>query len=294
MLVGTSFYFYFSKQSKPEDVITTLVPSIQEDLVKEEPEEIPEEDKQEPVNEEEKNPTNSGNNSKSDTELTIETEEIADIHIVGLGDSLTKGTGDPDKEGYIQSVASDIQKTLQKDVSVKNFGIKGYKSEQLVKKLEKEDVRRNLEYADYVFLSIGGNDILKIVEYNFFNLNVDLFETGEQEFKKNLFIIIQTIRLINPNANIFLVGLFNPFHNFFEDIEETDLVVQEWNRTIQTVSMINENTEFVPINDIFQNTEEQLFADDLLHPNDNGYQRIADRIQIYLDINDGTNIHIEE
>jgi lysophospholipase L1-like esterase len=225
-------------------------------------------------------------------EIIIENDEISDIHIVGLGDSLTKGVGDPDKEGYIQEVARVLEESLQQEVSVKNFGIRGYKSEQLVKKLEQEDVQKNLEHADYVFLTIGGNDILKIVEYNFFNLHVNLFAEGKLEFKKNLFIIVQTIRSINPDAKIFMMGLFNPLHNFFEDIKEIDQVIQEWNKTIQEVVLINGNTNFIPINDIFQSSDETLFADDLLHPNRQGYQKITDRVLLFLDVKD--TIQIEE
>lgn len=290
IIISAIIFFFLPKDSKDE-VIPAFAPKIKQakedgkapeknaDNKKDTEEKEQDGTKREDTKEQEKE-------KETKKDLVVEQDKIADIHIVGLGDSLTKGVGDPDKEGYIQSVAREMEKYLQEDVSVKNFGIRGYKSEQLVEKLEQDEVQKNLEQADYIFLTIGGNDILNIVEYNFFDLDLELFVKGEQDYQKNLFIIIQTIRSINPDAKIFILGLFNPFHNFFEDIKEIDLVIQEWNKTIQGVTLINENTEYIPINDIFLNTNKNLFSDDLLHPNRLGYQKISERVLLYLDIKD--------
>jgi lysophospholipase L1-like esterase len=210
---------------------------------------------------------------------------IEDIHIVGLGDSLTKGSGDKTKSGYIHPVAQYIQEQSEDNVSLKNFGIHGLPSEKLVKKVDEEKVREHIENADHIFVTIGGNDILNIVEYNFFSLNMNLFQTGKQRYRKNMFVIVQTIRAMNPNANIYLIGMFNPFHNFFQDIKEIDGVIEEWNKTAELVAEINNNTVYIPIDDIFlEEGSEELFSNDKLHPNQKGYIKMANRVQEYLDL----------
>ncbi len=250
-------------------------------------EEIPKKDdqvKEPPPREEEQEDAKDDQTPKDDP---VEETVIEDIHIVGLGDSLTKGSGDKQKEGYINPVARYIQENSDDLVSLKNFGIHGLPSDKLTAKMEEEDVQDHIREADHVFVTIGGNDILNIVEYNFFSLNMDLFETGQQRYRRNLFVIVQTIRTLNPTANIYLVSMFNPFHNFFQDIKEIDGVVNDWNSTAQTVAEINNNTNYIPINDLFlEDGSERLFANDKLHPNHEGYLKIAERIQNYLVLDD--------
>ncbi|WP_408006143.1 GDSL-type esterase/lipase family protein [Pseudalkalibacillus sp. A8] len=254
-------------------------PSIEEEFPKED-----EQVEEPPPKEEEKEDSKDDQKPKDEP---VEETVIEDIHIVGLGDSLTKGSGDKQKEGYINPVARYIQENSDDLVSLKNFGIHGLPSDKLAAKMEEEDVQNHIREADHVFITIGGNDILNIVEYNFFSLNMDLFETGQQRYRRNLYVIVQTIRTLNPSANIYLVSMFNPFHNFFQDIKEIDGVVNDWNSTAQTVAEINDNTTYIPINDLFlEEGSERLFANDKLHPNHEGYLMIAERIQNYLVIDD--------
>ncbi|MGP4079709.1 GDSL-type esterase/lipase family protein [Pseudalkalibacillus sp. R45] len=259
-----------------------LNPSIEE--------EFPREDEQvteDPPSEDEDKKDEKPKDDQKETDEPVDETVIEDVHIVALGDSLTKGSGDKTKEGYIQPVARYIQENSDDLVSLKNFGIHGLPSDKLAAKMDEEEVQDHIREADHVFITIGGNDILNIVEYNFFSLNMDLFETGQQRYRKNLFVIVQTIRTLNPNANIYLVSMFNPFHNFFQDIKEVDGVINDWNSTAKTVAEINDNTLYVPIDDLFiEEGSEKLFANDKLHPNQEGYLKMADRIENYIQLED--------
>jgi lysophospholipase L1-like esterase len=189
------------------------------------------------------------------------------------------------KGGYIHPVSQYIQEESEESVSMKNFGIHGLPSEKLVEKVNEENVRTHIAAADHVFITIGGNDILNIVEYNFFSLNMDLFDAGRERYRNNLFVIIQTVRSINPDADIYLIGLFNPFHNFFQDIDEVDGVIAEWNATVELVAELNDQTEYIPIDDLFiEEGSEELFSSDKLHPNQKGYIKMANRIIEYIEL----------
>ncbi|WP_349410643.1 GDSL-type esterase/lipase family protein [Pseudalkalibacillus sp. SCS-8] len=246
----------------------------------------PSNDEEEKTKDDEKQNDEGEKKGKKDDKSEEVTEAvIEDIHIVGLGDSLTKGSGDKTKGGYIHPVSQYIQENSEDPVSMKNFGIHGLPSEKLVKKVDKENVQEHIKSADHVFITIGGNDILNIIEYNFFSLNMDLFETGKERYRKNLFVIVQTIRTLNPDANIYLIGLFNPFHNFFQDIKEIDGVIGEWNDTAEMVAEINEKTYYIPIDDLFTDEDsDALFSNDKLHPNQKGYSKMANRIQDYVQL----------
>ncbi|MCF6137252.1 GDSL-type esterase/lipase family protein [Pseudalkalibacillus berkeleyi] len=264
----------FINKEEP-DTDPVIGPILDDPLPDKENEEEP------PKDEEEKEEKKKDDNKPEE----VTEDVIEDVHIVGLGDSLTKGSGDKTKGGYIHPVAQHIQENSDEPVSLKNFGIHGLPSSKLVKKVEEEKVREHIKQADHVFITIGGNDILNIVEYNFFSLDMDVFETGKQRYRKNMFVIVQTIRALNPDANIYVLGMFNPFHNFFQDIKEIDGVIDEWNQTAELVTDINEKTQYIPIDDLFlEEGSDHLFSNDKLHPNQKGYIKMANRVQEYLDL----------
>ncbi|WLD95283.1 GDSL-type esterase/lipase family protein [Alkalihalobacillus sp. AL-G] len=263
----------------PEQSTPVTGPIINAPAPDKEPEEKKKKDKEQEKPQEE---TKADKKEKVDEQPVPETI-IEDIHVIGLGDSLTKGSGDKTDKGYIQPVSQYIRESTNEEVSLKNFGIHGYPSNKLVKKMQDEEVQKHIEEADYVFVTIGGNDILDIVEYNFFSLNMDVFDAGLERYRKNLFVIIQSIRSQNPDAEIYLVGIFNPFHNFFQDIDEVDHVIEEWNNTIELVAELNGNTTYIPVQDLFIGEDSKdLFSSDKLHPNHQGYLKMAERIEEYI------------
>lgn len=208
-----------------------------------------------------------------------------DLHIVAAGDSLTQGVGDSTNSGgYIPYLAEHLEseKTIR-NANFDNFGVRGNRSDQLLKRLENKNVQSSLGEADIIILTIGGNDLMKVVKENFSNLRLNQFQIGQKEFAEQLQEILTAIRKQNQEAPIVLVGLYNPFYNWFADVEEMNQIVDEWNVESNSIVGMDGNAYFVDIHDIFLNNEENLLYTDYFHPNDRGYQLIADRIYGLLD-----------
>ncbi|PFG13128.1 SGNH/GDSL hydrolase family protein [Bacillus sp. es.036] len=217
-------------------------------------------------------------------------DEPKKIRIVGLGDSLTKGVGDHAKEGYIGYVSDKyFEKDQDATVTLKNYAITGSETKDLLKRLEQETVRNGVQKADYIFLTIGGNDLFGVVKNHFMNLDQQFFTLQKKIYLENLTTILATIRNLNPDAPIYFTGLFNPFSKAFGDIPEMNEIVDDWNQGSRSTVSDTTDATFVPVADLFLESEENLLYEDAFHPNDDGYHLMGDRIVSYLKENNVAN-----
>lgn len=203
-----------------------------------------------------------------------------DITIVSAGDSLTQGVGDStNRGGYIPYLKEKLENDKGiSDAEFYNFGVKGNRSDQLLKRLDSSKVKTAIGEADIVIVTIGGNDMMKVVRENFSSLNMKAFKKQNQLFKDNLDDALVKIRKENPNSLIVLVGLYNPFISWFANINEINEIVDEWNTASKEILEKYPNTFFVEIDDIFQKNAKDLLYTDYFHPNDKGYELIAGRV----------------
>ncbi|WP_249927521.1 GDSL-type esterase/lipase family protein, partial [Heyndrickxia sporothermodurans] len=136
-----------------------------------------------------------------------------DLTIVSVGDSLTQGIGDStNKGGYIPYLAKDLETMrMIKKVNFQNFGVRGNRTDQLLKRLQQKELGASISKADLVIITIGGNDIMKVFKDNFSELEMSKFNQALIGYKQRLNNIIKTIRKKNPHAGIVLIGLYNPF-----------------------------------------------------------------------------------
>ncbi|AST91749.1 SGNH/GDSL hydrolase family protein [Sutcliffiella cohnii] len=200
--------------------------------------------------------------------------------IVFFGDSLTEGIGDRTNNGgytsYIKEYYED--KLYIDNVKETNLGVKGNRTTHLLARLENEEIQSSLQNADVIFITIGGNDLMKVIRENFLSLTFPLFEKEQQLYGARLTEVLEKTRSINENATIYLIGLFNPFYQFFQEIDEFNQVVTDWNDT--SISVLNQfnDIQFIQVQDIFLQPEEDLLYDDQFHPNENGYRLIGERV----------------
>lgn len=202
-----------------------------------------------------------------------------DLQIVALGDSLTEGVGD-EEGGYVAFIEQYLENRDDVNkVFVHNFGKRGLRSTQLADvMINNESV---IQQADLIFITIGGNDMMKVVRSHFLSLTYDLFVKEQQAFASRLDEQLQLLRHINRDAYIVLIGLYNPFSSAFPNIPEMDEVIHMWNEGSKEVISRYDRTLFVPIADLFEGRDDVLY-DDQFHPNNLGYERMAKRIYEYL------------
>lgn len=144
------------------------------------------------------------------------------LHYVALGDSIAYGYGldNPDEESYVGKISRYLEGKYDY-VLTANLGCNGQKSEELLDILKNpgnenyRKYRASIQYADIITLSIGSNDLLKLIELK---LNIEeMIEKGDekyqracQQFAVNFPEIIRAIHEINPNVEIYANNIYNP------------------------------------------------------------------------------------
>lgn len=260
-----------------------------------------------PVSDDERN-TNSNNedenNNEEDNEEEKEdssiTERVTDIisdviqnatdyfankesNVVAIGDSLTEGVGDETNNGGYIGIIDEIVNDKKHVATFENFGKRGNRSDQMLERMDYPDINEALEDADIILITIGANDIMKIVRENITDLKIEEFKEERNHYEERLRVIFDEMVERNGDAEIYLLGFYNPFKQYFH-IKELDTIVDEWNKTGEDLSREYDQITFIPTKDLFDEgeEEEELLSDDNFHPNFDGYQKMAKRVLEYV------------
>jgi len=169
----------------------------------------------------------------------------SDATILAFGDSITYGYGVKEEESY----PSKLQKRT--GVRVINAGVSGEESSEGLLRLPKFLEQK----PDLVILCHGGNDIIR--------------KRSEDELKANLIEMIETIK--RSGAKVLLVGVpdfgllgFKTHSIYAEVADETEVFFED-----------------EVLSDVLSKNELKI---DYIHPNEKGYEIIADRLEQYLKI----------
>ncbi|MBM6613750.1 SGNH/GDSL hydrolase family protein [Desemzia sp. RIT804] len=227
-------------------------------------------------------------------EQTLPEDVTHSIELVAIGDSLTEGVGDSlSSGGYVSRIAELLEEKEEiADVTTQNFGVSGNRSDQVLSRMETmPEIKTAVESSDVVTFSVGGNDVIRIFKNELLNVQLDSFKQPLQAYQENLTKMIQLVREWNPKAAIYIFGIYNPYAIYFSEIEEMQRIVDEWNQATQNIATEFSDTYYVPIDSAFavkdtnnlaqtKETNEvinnpYLYEEDLFHPNDAGYSRMA-------------------
>jgi lysophospholipase L1-like esterase len=221
-----------------------------------------------------------------------------DITIVALGDSLTKGTGDTSGDGgYVGRSAKKLGVILKKPVHVSNQAVNGWRADNLLNSLEEPNIQNLIKNADIIMLTIGGNDLNHASDNPIDVTDTKIKATpaptqtpvsnpdiNYAEIKKSLSAsetklatILTKIATLNAKAKIVYVGLYNPYY-VQDTTKEGTAILQDWNLKATQVSNGYANMVIVPTFDLFQFDIKSYLYIDEFHPNEKGYERIADRV----------------
>ena len=228
------------------------------------------------------------------------------LRISAVGDSLTEGVGDTTHTGgYVPLIQTGLSESYPIDVvQADNFGKSGDRSDQILKRIKKnEEMQTSIRNADVILVTVGGNDLMKVIQSRIFSkLSLKKFVKPREKYQKQLEKMYEEIRLLNPEAPIYQLGIYNPFYKSFSEIEEMQEIVDYWNEGSKEFVDQLDNAYFVPINDEIYNglpdmnstlstsdsTEvkmdknvinDLISQEDSYHPNNLGYQIIANAFQ---------------
>ena len=201
------------------------------------------------------------------------------VLVVGLGDSLTEGIGDEYKRSGYFGRLTDAMSNWKgvKEVQVDNLAKKGRRSDQLLKQLKDPEVQEFLKKADIIVFTIGGNDLMKIVKRDLFNLKTKPFYDELEQYSARIDEVYGIIRALNNDAIIIAGGLYNPLSNIMDETVEFEEILDSWNNAIEARAVLDDKSCFVPVRDLFNSNVNMVYHTDFFHPNAKGYEEMANR-----------------
>lgn len=209
------------------------------------------------------------------------TKQGETIEYLALGDSLTRGVGDQyDRYGYTGRLSEALEEWPEvKEVVLDNRGKNGRRSDQLLALLKKGYYDEELQAADFISVSVGGNDVMKIVKKDLLNLKADAFLKEIPKYYDRYYQIIEEIRKRNADVPIMLVGFYNPFLMITDEPSEFEVIMDGFNGAIEKIAEEDVNACFVPVADLFETDLDMVYHTDFFHPNATGYENITNRIK---------------
>lgn len=237
----------------------------------------------------------------------------------GVGDTTKQG-------GYPMRVATLIAKKTDVPTTSINFGKEGDRSDQIMVRLANSKEQQNeLKKANAILVTAGGNDLLKVLQKAIIGHSAAYVDSTVTktvpQYEHNLKKLLQTIRQYNNHAPIFLFGNYNPLYVYFPSFETINKSVTSYNQVNK--SLVQEyGGYYVPIFEQltygqYQNTHARkgliseaklsnvsfltvlanpqnlngeknkfLSPSDHFHPNDQGYNLMANRLVQKMLLND--------
>ena len=146
----------------------------------------------------------------------------------------------------------------QLNIRIENYGKKGNRTDQLLKRLDQDDIASSIKKADIVLITIGANDIMKVVKDNLLNLTTEPFNRELEGYQERLRAIFHKIKERNPDVHIYLIGFYNPFEQYFDNIEDVGKIVTNWNEAGKAVTEEFEHVSYIPTADLFVPSDTEI------------------------------------
>jgi lysophospholipase L1-like esterase len=194
---------------------------------------------------------------------------------VAIGDSLAVGVGA--RSGYVDRYASHIRTDTGARVDVVNLGHSGETSSQLLYALRKDaSMRRALSAAEIITFNIGINDLGHAGEAHENetcggNNNEECLRRAVETFEENWDAIIAELLSLRSTDDTIIRTAGIGYTPRVEEVFKP--YVEEVNRHIAATAADNDIPYAQPT------LGKEYISPDGVHPNDNGYEIIADRLR---------------
>ncbi|MGM0805753.1 MAG: stalk domain-containing protein [Bacillota bacterium] len=223
---------------------------------------------------------------------------------LALGDSLAAGQTPYLKigKGYTNMIAENLKEIGFLHSFSKQYAFSGYTSQKVLQDIQNDvrkgtndttGIRGNIAKSDVITLDAGANDLLRKMKRTDQGLSIEPEALNEvlTGVNANIKEILNEIEILNPEANVYVMGYYNAYPYLPKEQQEQFLpILDELNDTIQNVTE-KENATFVPTkNAIAVNAKTYLPNPSDIHPGLKGYEAIAKEFWkvVYPDV---TNHH---
>ncbi|PKR86703.1 GDSL-type esterase/lipase family protein [Heyndrickxia camelliae] len=207
------------------------------------------------------------------TSIFIQSNEL--VRYCAIGDSLTVGIGSTYfVKGFITKYLWLLRRSLNKPIVPYIYGKSGATTADILKMLNNPFVKEGIIRSSIITLTAGGNDLIDSAQLFLKNKNEKDFFLAVDQGKKNLASIMDRILNMKKGGEPFIIRMMN-LYDPFENIPGTDKWVEAYNQGIERLSsppMI----KVANVHDRFKGKTKELLAIDHVHPNNKGYEVIAD------------------
>ncbi|HEY6842621.1 MAG TPA: GDSL-type esterase/lipase family protein [Thermoanaerobaculia bacterium] len=189
-----------------------------------------------------------------------------------VGDSLARGTGDETGLGIGGRLVEDLRQRHIRTNNIINLAVNGARTNDLLEQLQSHNVQTLIAQANVIIVSIGGNDLWGDTWRNAVPQNPDVaMDAVLGRIRQS----VSMIRHANPDARLYIIGLYNPFVGTRMGSMLTPFV-NDWNSKLIDGFARDPNIVVVQTADIFK-WRDRLSLD-RFHPGNEGYALIARRI----------------
>ncbi|NEW09094.1 hypothetical protein GK047_24260 [Paenibacillus sp. SYP-B3998] len=218
--------------------------------------------------------------------------DSSDNYYVALGDSLAAGvtpTGTIDI-GYTDYLSKYLYDKGDLYASNDNFAVPGYTSNQVLADIQNNvrdlggGIKDHLARARMVTIDAGANDFLQALEANHYQLSSAQAQQLIASVSGNTNQIMTEIKMLNPAAQVYVMGYYDAFHNApLTDIQKAGLlqILDELNEAVSQVVQ-QKGGFFVPTKEAIAANYALYLPTTDIHPSLEGYQVIADEFKRFI------------
>lgn len=211
-----------------------------------------------------------------------------EVDYLALGNSLAAGQT-PYKEidkGYPDYIAEKLDELGFLQDFTDSFAVPGYTSADVLEDMENDveiddvSIQKFIKKAEIITLDAGANDLLKEIKITDSGISLDPEKIADtlDDVNGNLKKILRKIKKLNPKAEVYVMGYYNPFPYLPGQLQEQLLpLLDELNDKIKDAAK-DEKAAFVPTSEVFAKNFQTFLPNPRdIHPSAEGYQAIADQ-----------------
>jgi lysophospholipase L1-like esterase len=197
---------------------------------------------------------------------------------IALGDSLTVGIGASFfLPGFVQRYQILAISELQEPVYVQSFAHPGFQSLDVLLELNNDLLMEQIKYADIITITAGGNDLIQAARKFEEDQNEEDFSIALKRCMDNYRKIIKTINTLkNDSVNPYIIRLID-LYNPFPENPLAEKWIKKFNLHLKNFVKVP-YISVVQIDRVFKGHETDYLSIDGIHPNDRGYEKIAEAL----------------
>nr|WP_263323430.1 GDSL-type esterase/lipase family protein [Neobacillus sp. Marseille-Q6967] len=200
------------------------------------------------------------------------------IYHLAIGDSIIRGYGANQNEDLVYQFSNKLEAQIGKPIQFQNEGMNGITSGELKALILEGRFDMEIKQSDIITINVGGNDILQMGMDQNFNSIFQTFNDLQSNFSKNLSAITNRIEMLNPNATIVLLELYNPLSPENQFYPLADQLLPNWNLKIYEIAKDHSSSIVVETTQVINGENLQNLSSDGVHPNSAGYAAISEQM----------------